>query len=270
MAQRAIRSRESGGFGGRIPRRCVCFDCFCFAKRCCGESSSACGPRLETRSRPPTNPSILLGSAGIVNEMPLPVTPRCWQRLVICSETRLVFQGALREAGSLCGLVTAGLRSILQEVSYSRSSSLGSCRYSRVALLRPRFSAGATPIRSRMLLLAPRAPSCGQGSRALSSSTKAATSPTGFGECAFSCRTVGAPSRARVKLDRDELASVGLCARCHHARVVKGRRSLFWFCELSRTDPRFVKYPRLPVLECPGYRPSQQETDPSEPSPENR
>jgi len=24
-------------------------------------------------------------------------------------------------------------------------------------------------------------------------------------------------------------------------------------CELSKTDPRFPKYPRLPVLACPGY-----------------
>jgi hypothetical protein len=24
-------------------------------------------------------------------------------------------------------------------------------------------------------------------------------------------------------------------------------------CERSKTDERFPKYPRLPVLECPGY-----------------
>ena len=30
-------------------------------------------------------------------------------------------------------------------------------------------------------------------------------------------------------------------------------RSVFWRCALSEVDPRFPKYPRLPVLECAGY-----------------
>jgi len=54
---------------------------------------------------------------------------------------------------------------------------------------------------------------------------------------------------------RAESDSVGLCARCRYSRNVQGRRSLFWFCERSRTDPQFVKYPRLPVVECPGFEP---------------
>jgi hypothetical protein len=49
--------------------------------------------------------------------------------------------------------------------------------------------------------------------------------------------------------------SVGLCVHCRYSRTVRGRRSLFWFCERSRTDPQFVKYPRLPVLECAGFEP---------------
>lgn len=48
---------------------------------------------------------------------------------------------------------------------------------------------------------------------------------------------------------------VGLCGSCRHARPVATPRSTFWLCERSRTDPRFEKYPRLPVLECPGYEP---------------
>ena len=28
---------------------------------------------------------------------------------------------------------------------------------------------------------------------------------------------------------------------------------MFILCELSVTDPRFPKYPRLPVLSCEGY-----------------
>jgi hypothetical protein len=46
----------------------------------------------------------------------------------------------------------------------------------------------------------------------------------------------------------------GLCADCVHARSVESDRgSIFLLCELSRSDPRFTKYPRLPVLSCTGY-----------------
>jgi hypothetical protein len=48
----------------------------------------------------------------------------------------------------------------------------------------------------------------------------------------------------------------GLCARCRHQRVVRNTRgSAFSLCERSKTDPRFAKYPRLPVLRCAGYEP---------------
>lgn len=47
----------------------------------------------------------------------------------------------------------------------------------------------------------------------------------------------------------------GLCGSCQHARVVETRTgSRFYLCQLSRVDPRFPRYPRLPVLRCPGYR----------------
>lgn len=46
----------------------------------------------------------------------------------------------------------------------------------------------------------------------------------------------------------------GLCADCLHARrVLSDRGSVFLYCELSRSDQQFPKYPRLPVLSCPGY-----------------
>ena len=48
--------------------------------------------------------------------------------------------------------------------------------------------------------------------------------------------------------------NVGLCASCLHGkRVESSRGSVFWLCELSRSDPSFPKYPRLPVLTCSGY-----------------
>ena len=48
---------------------------------------------------------------------------------------------------------------------------------------------------------------------------------------------------------------VGLCSDCTHCRVITARRSSFYFCERSTTDPAFPRYPRLPVLVCAGYEP---------------
>ena len=51
---------------------------------------------------------------------------------------------------------------------------------------------------------------------------------------------------------------VGLCARCVHVqRVESARGSRFYLCRLSATDPRFRKYPPLPVLVCPGFVPAE-------------
>jgi hypothetical protein len=47
---------------------------------------------------------------------------------------------------------------------------------------------------------------------------------------------------------------IGLCATCVHARVIESDRgSRFYMCERSRTDERFPRYPRLPVIACIGY-----------------
>jgi hypothetical protein len=52
----------------------------------------------------------------------------------------------------------------------------------------------------------------------------------------------------------DESDRAGLCATCKHARlIVSDRGSVFYLCQLSKTDPRFPKYPRLPVLACAGF-----------------
>jgi hypothetical protein len=54
---------------------------------------------------------------------------------------------------------------------------------------------------------------------------------------------------------RKEKASAGLCADCQHARRIESARgSVFFLCELSLSDLHFPKYPRLPVLTCPGYK----------------
>lgn len=51
-----------------------------------------------------------------------------------------------------------------------------------------------------------------------------------------------------------DACSAGLCADCVHARYIESDRgSVFLQCQLSFTDSRFAKYPRLPVLACSGY-----------------
>ena len=49
---------------------------------------------------------------------------------------------------------------------------------------------------------------------------------------------------------------VGLCSTCHFQKMIRtGRGSTFSMCLKHKEDPRFDKYPRLPVLVCPGHRP---------------
>jgi len=58
------------------------------------------------------------------------------------------------------------------------------------------------------------------------------------------------PSSSR----RPPSVAAGLCETCHHRRLVPNTRgSVFSLCMLSRTDPSYPRYPRLPVLACPGY-----------------
>jgi hypothetical protein len=53
-----------------------------------------------------------------------------------------------------------------------------------------------------------------------------------------------------------EKNKLGLCADCRHAqRIESSKGSLFLLCTRSKIDPRFPKYPRLPVLNCSGYDP---------------
>ena len=55
---------------------------------------------------------------------------------------------------------------------------------------------------------------------------------------------------ARRPLD----ARVGLCAACAHAKqITSAKGSTFWLCGKAETDPRLLKYPRLPVLRCHAY-----------------
>ncbi len=51
-----------------------------------------------------------------------------------------------------------------------------------------------------------------------------------------------------------ERQDVGLCLTCRCKRAVTNRRgSVFFRCARADSDARFVRYPPLPVLTCPGY-----------------
>ncbi|HTR39580.1 MAG TPA: hypothetical protein VMH80_27090 [Bryobacteraceae bacterium] len=57
--------------------------------------------------------------------------------------------------------------------------------------------------------------------------------------------------------DRD-VERAGLCSTCVNVRrVTSDRGSVFYLCERSKTDARFPKYPRLPVVTCQGYQPNE-------------
>lgn len=54
----------------------------------------------------------------------------------------------------------------------------------------------------------------------------------------------------------------GLCGRCRWARLLETRRgSRFWLCGRSASDPRFPRYPALPVLRCRGFQPGERTQD---------
>lgn len=51
----------------------------------------------------------------------------------------------------------------------------------------------------------------------------------------------------------------GLCDACAHQRLVPNTRgSVFSLCERSRSDPAYPRYPRLPVLSCPGFEAARE------------
>ncbi len=50
----------------------------------------------------------------------------------------------------------------------------------------------------------------------------------------------------------------GLCNECRHQQIVTTRRSRFSLCGRSRDDPRFPRYPVLPVWRCVGFEPREE------------
>jgi hypothetical protein len=61
-----------------------------------------------------------------------------------------------------------------------------------------------------------------------------------------------------------ETERAGLCASCLHARVLRSDRgAVFYQCRLAENDSRYPRYPRLPMLACPGFqaRPVSEDAD---------
>jgi len=60
------------------------------------------------------------------------------------------------------------------------------------------------------------------------------------------------------------LADAGLCRSCRHAELKTAENRVYVWCRRSKTDSRFSKYPRLPVIECPGHEHFPRPGDPDE------
>ncbi len=65
-----------------------------------------------------------------------------------------------------------------------------------------------------------------------------------------------ATAEERLLLDRLAVPP-GLCATCEHLRLLASPRSVFVRCGLATVDPRFPRYPGLPVRVCAGYEPQR-------------
>ena len=49
----------------------------------------------------------------------------------------------------------------------------------------------------------------------------------------------------------------GLCDTCAYQQIVRNTRgSSFSLCRRSRDEPAYPRYPRVPVLACPGHSPA--------------
>jgi hypothetical protein len=52
----------------------------------------------------------------------------------------------------------------------------------------------------------------------------------------------------------------GLCGECRHARALTSSGGATYYqCLRAEADPRYSKWPRLPILQCPGFEPGDGE-----------
>lgn len=58
------------------------------------------------------------------------------------------------------------------------------------------------------------------------------------------------------------MPAFGLCDHCQHQRLVGNTRgSSFSLCRRAKTDDRFPRYPRMPVVSCVGFERRAPEDD---------
>jgi hypothetical protein len=51
------------------------------------------------------------------------------------------------------------------------------------------------------------------------------------------------------------LQDAGLCTTCRFVRLVSSSRNVTYYrCGRSDDDPAYARFPRLPVVSCPGYQ----------------
>ena len=51
-----------------------------------------------------------------------------------------------------------------------------------------------------------------------------------------------------------ERVAAGGCVSCVYARLIRAKANdVYYFCERSVNDPRYARYPRLPMLTCEGH-----------------
>jgi hypothetical protein len=51
----------------------------------------------------------------------------------------------------------------------------------------------------------------------------------------------------------EHIMEAGRCATCAHCQIIDAARSRFYLCRRAFDDPRYRRYPVLPVRECAGY-----------------
>jgi hypothetical protein len=55
---------------------------------------------------------------------------------------------------------------------------------------------------------------------------------------------------------RQDEPDPGLCGTCVHSQtIVSSKGSRFLMCRISAIDPRYPKYPQLPVRSCAAHQP---------------
>ena len=53
--------------------------------------------------------------------------------------------------------------------------------------------------------------------------------------------------------------NAGLCETCRHVKKLSNAKgSTFYMCQRAETDPKYTRYPRLPVQKCEGHEKTEQ------------